>query len=67
MEDIYCEVDFFTFCEKCKYGNLKEWRDPCNACIEEGMREETVKPLYFEEADTSELNKRKKEKKNGTG
>lgn len=67
MEDIYRHVDFFTFCELCKYRDLNECEDPCNACIEEGSREETVKPLYFEEAETSELNKRKKEKKNGTG
>ena len=37
---------FFTFCETCKYRDLAEWEDPCNACIEEGMREETVKSIH---------------------
>lgn len=43
------EVRFDIFCKKCKHGPLNEVKDPCNECLEYGMREGTEKPLCFEE------------------
>lgn len=43
------EVDFKTYCKKCKYRDIKEKMDPCNDCLEVGMREGTNKPEHFEE------------------
>ena len=43
------EVDFKKYCALCKYGPLAEVKDPCNECLEYGMRDETRVPLYFEE------------------
>lgn len=48
MEDeYYKEVKFDKYCETCKYEKLSEVKDPCNECLEYGMREGTEKPLYF--------------------
>ena len=50
MEDEYHkEVKFDKYCKACKYEKLSEVKDPCNECLEYGMREGTEKPLYFEE------------------
>ena len=43
------EVDFKHYCQKCKYRDLQEKMDPCNECLEVGMREGTNKPEYFTE------------------
>jgi hypothetical protein len=42
-------VDFKTYCNKCKYRDYKEGQDPCNDCLDNGGREGTTKPQYFEE------------------
>ena len=49
------EVEFATYCDHCKHYDLSEVKDPCNECLEYGMRNETRVPLHFE-------NKNKKEK-----
>lgn len=43
------EVDFKTYCPKCKYKKLEETEDPCNECLTEGARVNTKKPLRFKE------------------
>lgn len=50
MPDInnYKEVDFNKWCEKCDHKSLKEFKSPCNECLEEPVRIGTDKPLYFE-------------------
>lgn len=48
-EGSYKDVLFNKYCKTCKYGELSEVKDPCNECLEYGMREGTEKPLYFEE------------------
>ena len=49
-EDDRCRItDFQTYCEQCTHKNLNEALSPCNECLDEGTREETVKPLYFEQ------------------
>ena len=49
--DIYCnggEIDGLTV-KACKYNYLKEARSPCNECLENGMREGSWQPEYYEE------------------
>ena len=41
-------VEFEKYCKDCKDGPLDEVKDPCNECLEYGMREGTRVPLYFE-------------------
>lgn len=45
------EVRFDIWCAKCKYKDLDEKYDPCNDCLDEGGREGTIKPLYFEKKE----------------
>lgn len=42
-------VDFHVYCKKCKHRDKDEKLDPCNECLEVGMREGTAKPEFFEE------------------
>ena len=51
MESLYREVEFYIFCPQCKYDDREEKFDPCNECLETGMREGTSKPAYFEPKD----------------
>lgn len=48
-EGSYKDVLFNKYCKTCKHKDLEEVKDPCNECLEYGMREGTEKPLYFEE------------------
>jgi hypothetical protein len=48
--DEFLEVDFKTYCAKCKYRDKKEFEDPCNECMEVGMREQTRVPEKYVEA-----------------
>jgi hypothetical protein len=48
--NIFREVRFDKYCETCKWKELDEVKDPCNDCLAIGMREETEKPEYYEEA-----------------
>ena len=45
------ETDFYTYCKKCKYEKKKEFEDPCNECLEVGMREGTAVPEKFKEKE----------------
>ena len=42
------EVDF-KYCQSCKYRDRSQGLDPCNECLEIGMREGTSKPEKWEE------------------
>ena len=49
------EVRFDKWCEKCKHQKLdvdhvdiSKTTEPCNSCLEIGMREGTEKPEYWE-------------------
>lgn len=50
MNDWMREVDYATYCPKCKNFKVLETDEPCNECLTECVREGTVKPLKFEEA-----------------
>ena len=43
------QVRFDKYCKLCRWDEKKEAYDPCNNCLEIGMREGTEKPEYFEE------------------
>ena len=45
MSDWMREVDYATYCPKCKNFKVLETDEPCNECLTEG----TVKPAKFEE------------------
>lgn len=48
--DNYLEVDFKTYCETCENKAKKDFEDPCNECLEVGMRESTRVPEKYVEA-----------------
>ena len=43
------EVRFDIWCQKCRHRNKNEAQDPCNECLEVGMREGSEKPENWEE------------------
>jgi hypothetical protein len=47
METIYKEVDFFKYCEQCKYHDLDDSEDPCNECLTHPCMEHSRKPFNF--------------------
>lgn len=49
--DDYMEVDFKTYCDKCRYKEKKEYEDPCTDCLELGMLQGTRVPYYYEERE----------------
>lgn len=42
------EVRFDRYCKLCKHKDLEETKNPCNDCLEYGMREGTCKPEHYE-------------------
>jgi hypothetical protein len=42
-------VQFQEYCTKCKNKKTPETEDPCNECLTYPARENTRKPLKFEE------------------
>ena len=51
MEYEYKEVEFWKYCEKCKYYRVKDVNDPCNYCLAEPVNLHSAKPVYFEEGN----------------
>lgn len=49
MEDLYKEVYFGEYCNKCKHEKLGEEEDPCRECLEEPVNLYSHKPVKFEE------------------
>lgn len=47
MEYPFKEVDFTTYCPKCKYEDVEDIKDPCNECLDYPMNENTVKPVNY--------------------
>ena len=43
------EVRFDLYCEKCKYWSGGKETSYCDDCLEEPVREGTIKPLKWEE------------------
>jgi hypothetical protein len=55
MNDWMREVDYATYCPKCKNFKVLETDEPCNECLTECAREGTKKPVKFEEKPNSKL------------
>lgn len=51
--DDFKEVRFDIYCGKCEYSKKEGYEDPCNECLEQGMREGTEKPLNWEKREES--------------
>lgn len=62
LDNEYKEVYFYEYCEKCKYKNVDDVKDPCNECLDEPANLYSHKPVKFEPFVSIEI---KKEKING--
>ena len=47
MDQMYKEVRFDIYCEKCKHCEVKAYESPCNECLELGMNEGSEKPVNY--------------------
>lgn len=47
----HMEIRFDKYCQTCKYADREERLDPCNDCLAVGSRENSEKPLYYEEKE----------------
>ena len=45
------EVDFFQYCKKCKNKNVPQDQEPCTYCLDTSARNNTRKPVKFEEEE----------------
>jgi len=48
MEISQREVDFGSYCRRCKYDKLPEDADPCYECLENPVNTYSAKPIFFE-------------------
>lgn len=51
VEQMYKEVLFDQYCEKCKYNENKEIESPCDECLENPVNLYSHKPVKFEEKE----------------
>ena len=51
MNDIYKEVRFDQYCQKCKHCNKKEDEEPCYECLNNPVNLYSHKPINFEEKE----------------
>lgn len=49
MECNYKDVDYDTYCKKCKFLALPEEEDPCRECLEWPALTDSNKPIKFVE------------------
>lgn len=47
MDTNFKEVYFSEYCSKCRFKNIKENREPCDGCLEEGARIDSHRPINF--------------------
>ena len=45
------EIDFRTYCNKCKYKDVEETENPCNECLAQGFNIDSRKPIRFKKED----------------
>jgi len=50
MENQYKFVEFNSYCETCKYKNIKDeaGEEPCNSCLAEPVNLNSSKPVKYE-------------------
>jgi len=51
MSDDVKFVNFYKYCSSCKHKELKDYEDPCNECLDNPARDQTEKPIHWEEKD----------------
>lgn len=49
MEEIYKEVYFDKYCDKCEFKKCKEDETPCDECLENPVNIYSHKPVKFVE------------------
>ena len=59
MEEGLKEVDFQTYCAKCKFKDLKEDETPCDECLNNPVNVYSHKPVKFEEKTKGETKSEK--------
>lgn len=50
-------VEFDKYCDKCKYHDLPEEKEPCRECLLTSVREGSRRPEYFVETKTASIMK----------
>lgn len=48
LDHEYKEVYFHEYCEKCKYKDVDDVKDPCNECLDEPSNLYSHKPVKYE-------------------
>lgn len=51
MEDLYKEVNFFGYCNKCKNVSVAGFEEPCHECLCNFRVPYSEKPVNFEEGE----------------
>lgn len=59
MEYIDKIVDF-SYCKKCEHKDLKDYKDPCNECLNTPTRPHSVRPINYIEIKQKTKKKTKK-------
>lgn len=44
-------VNYYKYCKLCKNNNTDETKEPCNSCLSQPYRQNSYKPIMFEEAN----------------
>lgn len=52
----YKFVNFYSWCELCKYHNVSERDEPCNECLAMSARRDSTKPELWEERKDEDEN-----------
>ena len=42
-------VEYHKYCSRCKHENTDAIEEPCNTCLDEHIRDNSKRPLNFEE------------------
>ncbi len=50
-------VEFYKYCQKCKYESLPESEDPCNECLTNSVNEDSHMPTEFVEKSAPNMKK----------
>lgn len=45
------EVNFYEWCERCKWSDLDETEEPCRDCLELPWNIDSHKPHFYKEPD----------------
>lgn len=51
------EIFFVEWCPKCKHASLDEGQDPCFDCLRVPARDNSHKPVMFEEKEQKKVEK----------